>query len=492
LDSSDKTLVIVDADEVRRHQLKGLLETLGFGRIYKTHPDDWRQQLGEDGGIDAVLIGPCPSASEQRKLFDDLRTSRPDLPVILYGEKDRPVTVDTANVKDAFVRVIEMPLQQAALSSTLKQAMEFVSQRASSARNPELFRSLVGKSEGVREVRQLIHRVAHTDTTVLILGESGTGKEVVARNLHYHSPRRGKPFVAVNCGAIPSELLESELFGHEKGAFTGAVAARQGRFEVAAGGTLFLDEIGEMSLPMQVKLLRVIQERVFERVGGNRSIRTDIRLIAATHRNLEKEVQERRFRDDLYYRLNVFPIHMPPLRDRAEDIPLLVSELNARLRQERGAAARLSTTAMSALQRYSWPGNVRELANLIERLTILHGDETIAVESLPNEYRDAAVASTAAIETEDGSFLPRPNLPPSGMDLKEYLNNVEYGLITQALTRTGGVVAHAAKLLKLRRTTLVEKLHKYGMRRDGGDGSRAKSSTSAETESKLGDIRRAD
>ena len=492
MDCSDKTLVIVDADEVRRHQLKGLLETLGFGRIYKTHPDDWRQQLGEDNGIDAVLIGPCPSPTEQRKLYDDLRASRPDLPVILYGEKDRPVTVDTASVKDAFVRVIELPLQQTTLSASLKQAMEFVSQRASSARNPELFRSLVGKSEGVREVRQLIHRVAHTDTTVLILGESGTGKEVVARNLHYHSPRRGKPFVAVNCGAIPSELLESELFGHERGAFTGAVAARQGRFEVAAGGTLFLDEIGEMSLPMQVKLLRVIQERVFERVGGNRSIRTDIRLIAATHRNLEKEVQERRFRDDLYYRLNVFPIHMPPLRDRAEDIPLLVSELNARLRQERGAAARLSTTAMSALQRYSWPGNVRELANLIERLTILHGDETIAVESLPNEYRDAAVGSTAAIETETGSFLPRPSLPPSGMDLKEYLNNVEYGLITQALTRTGGVVAHAAKLLKLRRTTLVEKLHKYGMRRDGGDGSRVKPSTSAETESKLGDIRRAD
>jgi len=492
LDCSDKTLVIVDADEVRRHQLKGLLETLGFGRIHKTHPDDWRQQLGEDTGIDVVLLGPCPSPTEQRALFDTLRELRPDLPVILYGEKDRPVTVDAATIKDAFVRVIDLPLQQAMLSATLTQAIEHVSQRAGGTRNPELFRSLVGKSDGVRQVRQLIHRVAHTDTTVLILGESGTGKEVVARNLHYHSPRRGKPFVAVNCGAIPGELLESELFGHEKGAFTGAVAARQGRFEVAAGGTLFLDEIGEMSLPMQVKLLRVIQERVLERVGGNRSIRTNVRLIAATHRNLEKEVQERRFRDDLYYRLNVFPIQMPPLRDRAEDIPLLVSELNARLRQERGATARLSTTAMIALQRYSWPGNVRELANLVERLTILHGDQTIAVESLPVEYRQAAVSSSAAIESEDDALLPRPTLPPGGMNLKEYLNNVEYGLITQALTRTGGVVAHAAKLLKLRRTTLVEKLHKYGMRREGADGTRATSSTPEQPESEISEARRAE
>jgi sigma-54 specific flagellar transcriptional regulator A len=236
---------------------------------------------------------------------------------------------------------------------------------------------------------------------------------------------------------------------------------------------------------MQVKLLRVIQERVFERVGGNRSIRTDIRLIAASHRNLEKEVQERRFRDDLYYRLNVFPIHMPPLRDRAEDIPLLVSELNARLRQERGSAVRFSSTAMNALQRFAWPGNVRELANLVERLTILHGDETVAVEGLPVEYRESA-ASTTTMETAEGAVLPLPDLPLGGMDIKEYLNNVEYGLITQALTRTGGVVAHAAKLLNLRRTTLVEKLHKYGVRRDAAEGDSTKASASPHRESHVG------
>ena len=467
MDYSNKTLLVVDADEVRRHQLKGLLETFGFGRIHKTHPEDWDHQLDEDAGIDLVLLGPCPNAEDQIRLFGALREQRPDLPIILYNDKDRPISIDLAQARGSFARAIELPLQQAVLTETLKQAFEYVEQRAgSNGRNPELFRSLVGKSPGVREVRRLIQRVANTDTTVLIFGESGTGKEVVARNLHYHSPRRGKPFVAVNCGAIPSELLESELFGHERGAFTGAVAARQGRFEAAAGGTLFLDEIGEMTPPMQVKLLRVIQERVLERVGGNRSIRTDVRLIAATHRNLEHEVQERRFRDDLYYRLNVFPIHMPPLRDRAEDIPLLVSELNARLRQERSAAVRFSATAMNALQRYSWPGNVRELANLVERLTILHANETVAVEDLPALYREAAVGTTASMQTTEGATLPLPSLPPSGIDLKEYLNNVEYGLITQALTRSGGVVAHAAKLLKLRRTTLVEKLHKYGVRRD--------------------------
>jgi sigma-54 dependent transcriptional regulator, flagellar regulatory protein len=486
VDCSDKSLAVIDADEVRRHQLKGLLETFGFARIHKTHPDDWRQQLTDDSGIDLVLLGPCPTPMEQQRLFEALRERRPDIPVILYGDKDRPISAAALNVKDAFVRSLELPLQQSTLAPMLQQAFEHVAHRIS-ARHPELFRSLVGKSPGVREVRQLIHRVAQTDTTVLILGESGTGKEVVARNLHYHSPRRGKPFVAVNCGAIPAELLESELFGHEKGAFTGAVAARQGRFEVAAGGTLFLDEIGEMSLPMQVKLLRVIQERVFERVGGNRSIRTDVRLIAATHRNLEREVQERRFRDDLYYRLNVFPIHMPPLRDRAEDIPLLVSELNARLRQERGSTVCFSATAMNALQRYPWPGNVRELANLVERLSILHADQTIAVEDLPSQYREVADdMAMPPMKAVDGGLLPLPSLPSGGMDLKEYLSNVEYGLITQALTRTGGVVAHAAKLLKLRRTTLVEKLHKYGVRRDGGHGAGEKPSEPLSQESQTG------
>ena len=222
-----------------------------------------------------------------------------------------------------------------------------------SAQSPELFRSLVGNSRETRRVRKMIEQVAPTEATVLVLGESGTGKEVVARNIHYHSKRRSKPFVPINCGAIPSELLESELFGHEKGSFTGAIGARQGRFELAQGGTIFLDEIGDMPLSMQVKLLRVIQERSFERVGSNKSIKSDVRIVAATHRNLETHIKEGKFREDLYYRLNVFPVEMPRLRDRVEDLPLLINELITRLEHEKNASVRLTPAAVMALCNYS-------------------------------------------------------------------------------------------------------------------------------------------
>ena len=267
-------------------------------------------------------------------------------------------------------------------------------------RNPEqnhdLFRALVGQSARLEAVRRLIEQVANTDTNVLILGESGTGKEVAARSLHYRSVRRDKPFVPVNCGAIPHDLLESELFGHEKGAFTGAINARQGRFEMAEGGTLFLDEIGDMSLAMQVKLLRVLQERVFERVGANKSITADVRIVAATHRNLEDDIKAGRFREDLYYRLNVFPIEIPPLRERLEDLPLLLAEINDRLNRGRNTTVQMSPAAYAALKAHLWPGNVRELANLIERLGILHGGKPVALEDLPPKYRrrEAGAASS--------------------------------------------------------------------------------------------------
>lgn len=468
MNHAQNSLLVIDSDEQRKAQVKELLEAGGRSPVHGAKPIEWRDKLEAGIGARIVFLGPCVDAAEQQHVYESLRALRPNLPVILYGDKD-PIGAPTMEAAgDAFVRRVRLPSDRAVLNEVLSQAVEYVNeQQANAGRNPELFRSLVGKSEGVRHVRQLIDRVAQSDSTVLILGESGTGKEVVARNLHYRSQRRGKPFIAVNCGAIPADLLESELFGHEKGAFTGAVSARQGRFELAAGGTLFLDEIGEMSLPMQVKLLRVIQERVYERVGGDRTQRVDVRLIAATHRDLEREVQAKRFREDLYYRLNVFPIQMPPLRDRNEDIPLLIAELNARLRQERGATVRFSADAMKTLQQYSWPGNVRELANLVERLSLLFPDATVDTKELPAQYRATEVRSSATVAaTPENRLLPIATLPPDGMDLKEYLSNIEYSLITQALTRTGGVVAHAANLLKLRRTTLVEKLYKYGVRRE--------------------------
>lgn len=238
-------------------------------------------------------------------------------------------------------------------------AQEIALAQSSHEKRTSLFRSLVGNSDSIRQVRRLIEQVANTEASVLLLGESGTGKEVVARNIHALSSRHSKPFIPINCGAIPAELLESELFGHEKGAFTGAITSRQGRFELANGGTLFLDEIGDMPLAMQVKLLRVLQERCFERVGSNRSVEVNVRIIAATHRNLEQAIEEGKFREDLFYRLNVFPIDMPPLRARREDLPLLVNELIARIEGENRPSVRIMPGALEALSRYQWPGNVR-------------------------------------------------------------------------------------------------------------------------------------
>src|SRR6185312_10470799 len=248
-------------------------------------------------------------------------------------------------------------------------------------------RFLTGNSAAIREINALLRQVAGHDSTVLILGESGTGKEVAARAIHDLSPRRNRPFVAVNCGAIPSELLESELFGHEKGSFTGAIAARKGRFEIAEGGTLFLDEIGDMSPTMQVKLLRVLQERVFERVGNHVPIRCNVRIIAATHRNLEESIGRGAFREDLFHRLNVFPIDMPPLRKRVEDLPLLVRELVAQNVADGRSKVQLAQRTFAALALHPWTGNVRELGNLIERLSIIAAGRIVQIEDLPPKYR---------------------------------------------------------------------------------------------------------
>jgi sigma-54 specific flagellar transcriptional regulator A len=309
--------------------------------------------------------------------------------------------------------------------------------------------------------------VAQTDATVLILGETGTGKEVVARNIHYQSKRKHKPFVPVNCGAIPGDLLESELFGHEKGAFTGAISHRQGRFEMAQGGTLFLDEIGDMPLIMQVKLLRVLQERTYERVGSNRSLTADVRVIAATHRNLEDAIQEGKFREDLYYRLNVFPIEMPPLRERVNDIPVLIDDLVKRMIAESRFGVGLTPAALVKIGEYRWPGNVRELANVLERLAILNPGGVVDIVDLPKKIKGEAGPDGKSIYKVDEPVSAHINitLSDSGIDLKEYLEVTEIDLIRQALTKANGVVARAAKLLKMRRTTLVEKMRKYGIDR---------------------------
>jgi sigma-54 dependent transcriptional regulator, flagellar regulatory protein len=351
-----------------------------------------------------------------------------------------------------------------------------------------------GASPAIAAVNRLIQQVSPYDSTVLILGESGTGKEICARAIHASSPRRQRPFVAVNCGAIPAELLESELFGHEKGSFTGAITTRKGRFEIAEGGTLFLDEIGDMSLPMQVKLLRVLQERIYERVGSNVSSECDVRIIAATHRNLEESIVRGSFRGDLFYRLNVFPIEMPALSERLEDLPALIRDFVEVAATRGRPALRLQPETLEALASYSWPGNIRELSNLIERLAILCPDRAVGIGDLPARYRPtdwtaplsplSQTAVTAEIpqliasmagsdEAESETVLPASvwageqdaitRLPEQGVDLRAHLMVIERSLISQALQRSGGTVAHAARLLSLRRTTLVEKLRKLGM-----------------------------
>lgn len=408
-----------------------------------------------------------------------------NVPLMLIGE---PVPADWPDdVRRRVLTSLEMPPSYNKLLDSLHRAQiyrEMYDQAKSRGRQrePNLFRSLVGTSRAVQHVRQMMEQVADTEASVLILGESGTGKEVVARNLHYHSKRRQGPFVPVNCGAIPAELLESELFGHEKGAFTGAITARSGRFELAEGGTLFLDEIGDMPLPMQVKLLRVLQERTFERVGSNRTQNADVRIIAATHKDLEKMIEEGTFREDLYYRLNVFPIEMAPLRERVEDIPLLMNELISRMEHEKRGSIRFNSAAIMSLCRHDWPGNVRELANLVERMAIMHPYGVIGVMELPKKFRhvdddDEQYATSLHDEMEERAAISAPMvvpeaqamLPVEGLDLKEYLGNLEQGLIHQALEDAGGVVARAAERLRIRRTTLVEKMRKYGMNRRDDD-----------------------
>ena len=355
----------------------------------------------------------------------------------------------------------------------------------------------------IRQVNRLIGQVAAFDSNVLILGESGTGKEVVARAIHEASPRRQRPFVPINCGAIPAELLESELFGHEKGAFTGALATRKGRFEIAESGTIFLDEIGDMNPTMQVKLLRVLQERVFERVGSCVSQRCDVRIIAATHHNLEQSIITGTFRADLYYRLNVVPIDMPPLRERGEDLPLLIADLAQRIGHAGRPQVKFASATVEALKAYRWPGNVRELGNLIERMSIQCGARAVTIGDLPARYRPAdwnasggqahdavateqliasapaisvlgpalaALARDAAVADEDERSSMDPQLAdalldefPHEFDLRNYLESLEQRLIERAMQAANGTVAPAARLLGLRRTTLVEKLRKYSL-----------------------------
>jgi sigma-54 specific flagellar transcriptional regulator A len=446
---ADRKVLIIEPSAARALEWQAALHFLDcdFATVACLADVDW--PLPEALRWTAVLIGDGVTRAELRAVAGRSTAYSTPLPLLVPESLAATAMLGAA----ACVR-LPCPARYRDLAKALAEAEAMAARPHDVPPLLSTFRPS-GCSPAIRAVHRLVEQVAPYDTNVLVLGESGTGKEMVARHVHELSPRAAGPFVPVNCGAIPAELLESELFGHEKGAFTGAISARIGRFELAAGGTLFLDEIGDMSLHMQVKLLRVLQERTFERVGGNRTLKADVRIIAATHRNLEAAITAGQFREDLYYRLNVFPVQMPRVADRIADLPALAEQLLVRIERLTGTRIELSNRAMEALTLYPWPGNVRELANLLERLTILHGGSRVDVADLPERYRPNR-ASVAC--------LPAPaaaGLPDEGFDLKDHLTQLEQRFIREALARADGTIAGAARLLGMQRTTLVEKLKKY-------------------------------
>jgi len=420
--------------------------------------------LADQSYFDLVFLSDRLGNKPTGPFLERLVEAFPETLVTVFSQQPSHAAAVEALHQGAF-NYLAAPADQQELDAAVRASLDFNSQRRQRAqrrrRSLESYdvENLVGTSRAMQEVFRLIHKVAPTDSTVLILGESGTGKELVARAIHHQSPRHESPLVTVNCGAIPSELLESELFGHEKGAFTGAVRTRVGRFELARGGTIFLDEIGDMPPLLQVKILRVLQEHAFERVGGTRTIEVDLRVLAATNQDLASRVQAGEFREDLYYRLNVVPIEVPPLRERKSDIPLLCDFFLERLARQKGLEHKeLSPEVRQRFQRYSWPGNVRELENLLERLVVLAEGETVGPDALPAKLDGEA----APPDNGNDGELPAVVLPPGGLNLKATLEQLERRLIAQALEQSGGVKAQAAALLGLNRTTLVQKLKKLG------------------------------
>ncbi len=394
----------------------------------------------------------------------------PDVPVIVitaHGTVDSAVQALKAGAFD----YITKPFEQEELKKVIAKASrahEIERQNVHAPTRAGEKPPLVGHSAAMRQIFEIVAKVADSPSTVLITGESGTGKELIARELHRGSPRRDKPLIKVNCAAIPKDLVESELFGYEKGAFTGAVGSKPGRFELADGGTLFLDEIGEVPVEMQVKLLRALQESEFERVGGIKTLRVDVRLIAATNRDLKALIADSRFREDLFYRLAVVPISLPPLRDRKEDIPLLTQHFIAKYDQRLGKRVeRVDDEAMQMLLAYSWPGNIRELENLMERSVLFADGPVILGSSLPDALRERSAAATVPIAAVGplGSIAA-----PSGASMKEIVRQaqaeLEKELISRALDETGGNVTRAAKRLQISRKSLQVKMKELGLRGD--------------------------
>jgi DNA-binding NtrC family response regulator len=453
-------VLVVDDEELYRRAIERILRRVGFG-VSMARDASEALQLISAKPVDLVLCDIQMPGINGLELVRQIHDIEPDLPCIVMTGYNTPENSIEALQAGAFW-YLEKPFEQDRLDVVRRLVGQAIEHGRLKSENRHLqrqlrsrhkFDSIIGKSDSLARTLSIVERVADTESTVLITGESGTGKELVARALHYNSHRSERMLVTVNCGAIPEELLESELFGHVKGAFTNAVAHREGRFSAAHGGTIFLDEIGDMSPNLQVKLLRVLQERTFEPVGSSKTQKVDVRVIAATHQDLPGLIAQGRFREDLFYRLNVLPVEVPALRDRIEDLPLLIHHFLDLARNERNSRMEgVTDAAMQILMDYHWPGNVRELENLIERLTVLVGVGDIDVEDLP-----------AHIRAEPTTQHWAPRVPSSGIDFNAAVGRFETDLIEQALEHTHWNKNRAAGLLGLNRTTLIEKIKKRGI-----------------------------
>ncbi|KFI21989.1 hypothetical protein HW44_12095 [Nitrosococcus oceani] len=438
-------MILGDNGKEHAQALQTIIEFIGYRPVLVEQGEQWQETVTDPKAVAAALIGSW--SGDKQKIAATIKTlnnEEAQLPVFVLVPKESVSDKESWRLPGA-LGTLRYPFSQTELTSALQNAELFREghqQKGQDRRSVELFRSLVGNSRATRTVRHLIEQVADSNATVLILGESGTGKEVVARNLHYHSSRRGNPFVPVNCGAIPENMLEATLFGYEKGAFTGACQARPGKFELAQGGTLLLDEISEMDLGLQAKLLRVLQEREVERLGGGKMIPLDIRILATTNRDLQEQVANGRFREDLYYRLNVFPLCLPPLRERRKDILPLARRLAATRAIENGRVlSRFSLAAEKKLLAHPWPGNIRELDNVIQRAMILADEDELTVQSL---VFDAGIWATPILG--------------EARELNKNLKNHEKQFILETLGQCNGRRKQAAVRLGISERTLRYKL----------------------------------
>jgi len=463
-------ILIIDDEEGIRLSLRGILEDEGFRCVEADSGEQGLEVLGTDIP-DMVFLDIWLPGMDGLEVLDTVVRDYEGLPVIMISGHGTIETAVQALKKGAF-DFIEKPLSLEKVVVAARNALEFSrlrqeNQALKTRISSEQPVSLTGESRAIDHLNEVISRVAPTDSWVLITGENGTGKEIVARSIHHQSSRADRPLVAVNCAAIPEELIESELFGHEKGAFTGADKAQEGKFELADGGILFLDEIGDMSLKTQAKILRILQEQSFEHVGGRKTITVDVRVIAATNKDLAEEIKAGNFREDLYYRLKVFPLELPPLRDRTGDIPLLINDFVAILVRQHGfKPITFDEGAITALGRYRWPGNVRELKNFVERMFIMYAGETVTADRLPPEFI-AAPASRSQPETVKAADMPTDNLITDGpTDLKQARADFEARFLEAKLKEFDGNISQLAKAIGLERSSLYRKLKAYKIQTD--------------------------